>query len=198
MFKILSLSVLMGLSPIINADTIQANNFTMSEFEHIEYTATLYYTPKKDDYNNGYKKGVPVELVYQKFLINYKDDNRIITKIDTKKLERGSILITEEDPQQLGISSLNGRYRGLYVIMDNPKKIDDYSDYRLRLKIFPIDQYLNTEFTASAVLLHNNVKGKRYGFKQKIVLAPNKPIFTSVDDSFTNGLTVKLEAKAKK
>lgn len=188
----------MGLSPIINADTIQANNFTMSEFEHIEYTATLYYTPKKDDYNNGYKKGVPVELVYQKFLINYKDGNRIITKIDTKKLERGSILITEEDPQQLGISSLNGRYRGLYVIMDNPKKIDDYSDYRLRLKIFPIDQYLNTEFTASAVLLDNNVKGKRYGFKQKIVLAPNKPIFTSVDDSFTNGLTVKLEARAKK
>ena len=82
--------------------------------------------------------------------------------------------------------------------MDNPKKIDNYSDYKLRLKIFPIDQYLNTEFTANAVLLENNVKGKRYGFKQKIVLAPNKPTFTSVDDSFTNGLTVKLEAKAKK
>lgn len=198
MIRILSLSILVGLSPIINAETIKANNFTMSELEHIEYTATLFYTPKQDDYQKGYKKGIPVELVHQKFLINYKDENRTITKIATGKLERGSILITEEDPQQLGISSLDGRYKGLYVIMDNTQKIDNYSDYKLRLKIFPIDQYLNTEFTASAVILDDNIKGKRHGFKQKVVLAPNKPIFTSVDDTLTNGLTVKLEARAKK
>jgi len=196
MIRTLSLSMLIGLSPIIHAEPIKANNFTMSELAHIEYTATLSYIPKQNDYKKGYKKGVPVELIHQKFLINYKNDNRTITKLPTGPLEHGSILITEEDPQQLGVSSLDGRYKGLYVIMDNPKRIDDYSDYKLRLKIFPIDQYLNTEFTASAVIWNDDIKGKRHGFKQKIVLAPNKPTFTSVDDTFTNGLIIKLEAKA--
>lgn len=214
MLKYISLLLLIALSGTAQAETLKLNNFTMSELENIEYTATLSYIPKDNDIKQGYKKGVPVKLIHQTFMLDYKDDNRNITKLKSTKNELGTILITYEDPEQLGISSLDkGKYKGMFVIMDSEKnkKIDNYTDYKLKLNIYTIDQRLHTQYTASFVdlyedpdlykvtynnLILSNEKGKRYDIKQRVVLAPNKPKFITPKGEEMGIFIVELEARA--
>lgn len=213
MLKYLSFIILTIVAHTAFASNEQPQNFTMSELEHIEYTATLSYVPEQDYPDKGYKKGVPVKLIHQKFMIDYKDDNRNITKIDIGKKALGSLLITYEDPEQLGISSLNDRFKSMLVIMKDEKntKIDNYTDFRLKLKIYSIQQILHTHYTASIVELYenpddykvvfnnivlSNAKGKRYDLKQKVVLAPNVPKFKTDQANIMRGLIVELEAKS--
>jgi len=213
MLKYLSFIILTIITHTAFAANEQPQNFTMSELEHIEYTATLSYVPEQDDPAKGYKKGIPVKLIHQKFLIDYKDDNRNITKIDIGQKSIGSLLITYEDPEQLGISSLDDRFKSMLVIMKDEKntKIDNYSDFRLNLKIYDIQQILHTRYTASIVELYDNPddykivfdnivlsnpKGKRYDLKQTVVLAPNVPKFKTDQANIMRGLIVELEAKS--
>lgn len=213
MLKYLSFIILTIITHTAFAANEQPQNFTMSELEHIEYTATLSYVPEQDDPAKGYKKGIPVKLIHQKFLIDYKDDNKNITKIDIGQKSIGSLLITYEDPEQLGISSLDDRFKSMLVIMKDEKntKIDNYSDFRLKLKIYSIEQILHTRYTASIVELYDNPddykivfdnivlsnpKGKRYDLKQTVVLAPNVPKFKTDQANIMRGLIVELEAKS--
>lgn len=213
MLKYLSIIILTIVAHTAFASNKQPQNFTMSELEHIEYTATLSYLPQQDDPKKGYKKGVPVKLIHQKFQLDYKDDNRNITKIDIGKKELGSILITYEDPEQLGISSLDDRFKSMLVIMKDEKntKIDNYTDFRLKLKIYAIQQRINTHYTASFVELYDkpddykvvfnnlvlsNPKGKRYDLKQTVVLAPNVPKFKTDEEPIMRWLIVELEARS--
>jgi hypothetical protein len=212
MLKYLSVIILTIVAHTAFAANEKPQNFTMSELEHIEYTATLSYVPEQDDPAKGYRKGVPVKLIHQKFMIDYKDDNRNITKIEIGKKALGSLLITYEDPEQLGISSLDDRFKSMLVIMKDEKntKIDNYTDFRLKLKIYAIQQRLNTHYTASLVELYDNpddykvvvdnlvlsnAKGKRYDLKQTVVLAPNVSKFKTDQSNIMRGLIVELEAK---
>jgi len=213
MLKYLSIIILTIIAHSAFAANEKPQNFTMSELEHIEYTATLSYVPEQDDLTKGYKKGVPVKLIHQKFLIDYKDDNRNITKIDIGQKALGSLLITYEDPEQLGISSLDDRFKSMLVIMKDQKniKIDNYTDFGLKLRIYSIQQRLHTNYTASIVDLYDNPddykvvfnnfmlsnpKGNRYDLKQKVVLAPNVPKFKTDKANIMRGLIVELEAKS--
>lgn len=213
MLKYLSFIILTIISHTAFAVTERPQNFTMMELENIEYTATLSYVPEKDDIQKGYKKGVPVKLIHQKFLLNYKNDNRNITKINIGQKELGTLLITYEDPEQLGINSLDDRFKSMLVIMKDEKntKIDNYTNFRLKLKIYAIQQTLHTQYTASVVdiyenpddykvffnnLMMSNAKGKRYDLKQTVVLAPNISKFKTDKSNIMRGLIVELEAKS--
>lgn len=197
------------LSQNVLAENIPPNNFTMTELENIEYTAIMSYIPTKDEPEHGYKKGVPVKVLHQKFTLDFKDNTRKITQI-TSKDSLGITTISDENPDHLIGQKPENRFNGKYITIKDEREliINDFTDFSIQLNLYNIDQYLNTLYVIKATEMFDNsgfykVVGAKiytdaqpYGYTQRVILSPNHPTFKTSDENKKAGFIVELEAKA--
>lgn len=212
MYKFITAWVLTFVSTLTWANSESIKSFTPDELSHLEYSVNLSYVPKSDNKEKGYIKGKPVKIASQKFLLDFKDGSRKITKLTDfgQSNSVGDVYVGRNDPQ-----SLTNPSDELMIIMSDNKGllIDDVENFRIKIFIRPHMNNLLTVYSVqfirrSSTPVRLNCLENPYAIQlcdpsmmpmeltQRLYLAPDRAKFNSNNTNVVDsGFLVEIEVK---